>query len=378
MQGESYDFSMLYASSAALADGGDPYVLADAGAAMAARGGQLNQTAVLLYPPSALVALRPLTWFSWPVSRLLWVGLQLLAFFGLAAGLQRLAGAPLQRGATGWLFMMALLLWAPIHTGLHLGQVALPVVFLMVWSVMLAEDGKRVGAGLLLGLAMALKPQLGLAFLPVLILRGHWFAVVWSLAAAGGLHVLGMRRLDAGVPDWMAHWSANFQAFTQGGYGDVALPWARAQMVQASALLAALGVAAAVAIGYGFATFAGCFWLLSQWRERLRSEPLAMMAALSLLALLAGYHRSYDAVLALVPMAYGLRLVAARARSVMGGSLVGLLAVFLTPGGTLLAALFPAATAAGPWWVQFQTLALLAAAGVCIVGEPVHWRRKTA
>lgn len=359
-----YDFGMIYGGAAAMADGKDPYVLADAAAAVAARGGRLDPTSVVLYPPSALAAFWPMTWMGWKAARAVWVVAQLLACIGLAAGLQRLAEEKLRRGLAGWLFMMCLLLWAPIHTGFFVGQVALPVAFLMVWAAVLAEDGKRFGAGMLLGLAIAIKPQLGLAFLPLLVLRGHWLSTFWSLAFFGCLYWLGSSRLNANAPDWAAHWQANLNAFTRGGYGDVALPWARAQMVQASAFLAALGIASAAALGYAVAAFIGCLWLLTHWSQR--RDPLAVMAALSLVALLAGYHRSYDAVLALVPLAYGLRLVAESRRSMAGWALVVLLAVFLTPGGTGLAQVAPTATADGPWWVQFQSVALLLAALVCV------------
>src|SRR5688572_2061494 len=68
-----YDLAMLYAGSAAWVDGGNPYVLADATAAMAARGGELDPTSIVLYPPSALVAFAPLTFLGWKTARIVWV-----------------------------------------------------------------------------------------------------------------------------------------------------------------------------------------------------------------------------------------------------------------------------------------------------------------
>lgn len=357
--GQSYDFSMLYASSAALADGRDPYVLADATQSMAQRGGQLDATAVLLYPHTALAVLWPLTWLSWNAARLTWVGVQLLAFVGLAAGLRRLSGGRLNHGPASCLWVVAWLLWAPVHTGFAVGQAALPVVFGMVWALVLAEDGKRWGAAILLGAAMALKPQLGLAFLPLFVMRKHWVAGLGAVLVLALFSMAGAR-LDGTAPDWGKHWLANLQAFSHGGYGDVALPWARAQMVQASALFASLGVASPEAWGCGLAGLPACVWLAAQWRSRgTRPDPLDMAAMLSLLALLAGYHRSYDAVLALVPMSWALRRLADHWRDGPGLAVALALAAFVTPGGAWL---FQACAAhAGAWWMQYQTLALVAA-----------------
>lgn len=360
----SYDLGVVYASAAAWQDGGNPYLAADCAAAMKARGGTPEVSAVALYPPCALAALSPLAWLDWPTARMAWLMIQCLAVWFLFLALRRLEGSALRDGWGGWLLAMVFLLWAPLHTGLAVGQVALPVAALMVWALVSAEAGHRLVSGLLLGLALAIKPQLGLFFLPVLLWRKQWGASLFALVVLATLSGVGGGRLEWTSDGWRQQWLDNLQAFAHGGVGDVFLPWARAQMIQFATLPASVGRADAVMWGYGFAALAGCGWLLIQWRSRVTLSVFAVASALSLLALLAGYHRSYDAVLALVPMAYGLLRVAESKRSAVGWSLVAALAAFLTPGGAGLMQAFPLAATGGPWWLQYQTLALLAALAV--------------
>ena len=132
-----------------------------------ATGDLLGNTRVniaLVYPPTALVLIAPFTFLPWSTANLVWFLLGLAGIAVTIGLLIRLAGLQMweDRALILTTFVLA---FDPLHQGFHLGNVALFAVPLCFLGVYLAGENRDLSAGLVLGIACALKPQLGIWFL---------------------------------------------------------------------------------------------------------------------------------------------------------------------------------------------------------------------
>ena len=112
------------------------------------------------YPLTSFVVLAPLSLLPWPVARAVWIVSNVIAF-GLTLGmLASLAAAKWTESRTQIFFAMGLAL-APFHTGFATLNPTVLVVGLSVGAVWAGTRGRQMAAGILLGIAVCVKPQLG-------------------------------------------------------------------------------------------------------------------------------------------------------------------------------------------------------------------------
>ena len=141
------------------------------------------------YPPSALPLLAPFGLLPFWPSYFLWTGLSALAFWTAARRITRMA----------WLvFAMPQMVLAIV-----LGQTTLWIGAMLIWGVLLLRE-RPLLAGLLFGIAAAIKPQFAI-LVPVALLAGrHWRAIGGAIAAFAAMLLLS---LPFGLflwPDWLA------------------------------------------------------------------------------------------------------------------------------------------------------------------------------
>lgn len=141
------------------------------------------------YPPSALPLMAPFGLLPFWPAYFLWTGLSAIAFWTAA---RRITSAP-------WLvFAMPQMVLAIV-----LGQTTLWIGALLIWGVLVLRE-RPLLAGLLFGIAAAVKPQFAI-LVPVALLAGrHWRAVVASVAGFSAMLLLS---LPFGLflwPDWLA------------------------------------------------------------------------------------------------------------------------------------------------------------------------------
>jgi hypothetical protein len=211
-------------------------------------------------------------------------------------------------------FIALALLFAPVHTTLHHGQTPLYVMAFMLPALVI--DARRQAlAGMLLGFAAAIKPQIGLPAVALEAVRNRWRSVMVSAAImlAIAMASAGVMTLQ-GIP-WLSSWRANLAAHRATGAGDLSAANAdRHQLVNLQYPLTALTDSKHVAeIG----TLAICAVLAAAFflppRQRMAATPLLMSASMvTVLTLMVTYHRFYDAVLLLAPLAWALDAVAGR------------------------------------------------------------------
>lgn len=333
--GWSRDLLVIYGGVRAWARGLDPYGAASALSALRAGGGDWPMAVeryLILYPPSMMVLLSPVGWLDfrsavWAV----WLG-NVVSLGAILWGLLRLTGLR-WRSAAGLGLMGFVLAMAPTHTSFRMGQVTLPAVALVVWALVLESRGRGVLAGVLLGVATGLKPQMAGLFVLWLVYRKCWWGVAAAVATPVALLAIGAVRIELAGADWWNGWRDNVAVFTQGGKGDPR-PGVNDSAYQLINLESAVHAAGSFALGpvrLGVWALLASLGVWMWWcAARVRGQELVqekangvaeagsearlrllVAGALGLVSLLAVYHRAYDGVLAVLAAAWAVSAVAA-------------------------------------------------------------------
>ncbi len=405
----SLDFTMIYAASRAWGQGVDAYAFTPLYDLFLAAGGtgktrDPNQF-VSLYPPSTYALLSPFGLLRWPVAKMVWLATNVTLVVVTIGLLWRQRPCQWDGGSRGkgpvWigLFMVAVwLAWAPLHTGLSMGQLSLATTVLML-PVALARCDEAKGeelrlfwntpavviAGFLLGLAGLLKPQLtiyiGLAVLLTRYRAAFGWAVITGILGMG----LAAGRLQWATPGWWMVWQNNVQGFTSGSIGRPHPD--NPQFHEMMHLETVMGLVLPpelekYIVAIATATPALLFLMVLLrllWVRGL--QPLdaqghrALMALAACLTLITGYHRSYDATLLLLGviwLAHALTLRAGFGRFFV----LAAASLFLAPTPSFLVALtrrgyLPESLQVNLLWqataLQAHTWAVLVWAGVLVV-----------
>lgn len=260
----------------------------------------------LLYPPTTFVVLTPVAVFDWPVARVVWIGVNIALVLVMAWSLCALAG--LKRDEWGaWLLVGACLVFAPVLTSIKHGQTAVLVFALAAAGEALRVKGQGRFGGVLLGLSACVKPQIGLPLLALEGWRRRWGVLIPGLITIGVVGAIAVARL--GGLGWVAELRANVAAFTATGAGDPSpLNAIRYQMVNLHPLVVDL-LGPSVPVGlivWGIVgAFGVAFFLLPRRMQEHPSDLLAM-TMVSAMGLMLVYHRSYDAIVLLMGIAWAI------------------------------------------------------------------------
>jgi hypothetical protein len=306
------------------------------------------------YPLTSLVVLSPFSLLAWSAAEPLWIVLNLAAVVLLPFALLSLCGCNLA-SLRAQLFLAAMFALAPLHTGLGTANPAMFAISLTVFTVWAARFDRAKTAGILLAIAVCLKPTVAGGLLLFYLIRRQWKVAGIACVFAALIGIIGASRLAlAGVP-WLASYFDNTRKiFAPGSLADfTARDALRFNMINAQVLLSSFCRSAFVADQLAHllgAALLGC-WLWFGWRRRARSELLEI-SAISVIILISVYHRFYDAALLIWPLAWSLLLASRRSTAVL--TLVAILP-FLVPGPTLLSELaragrIPPAVSSGWWW----------------------------
>ena len=251
-----------------------------------------------IYPPTTFALVSPFTFLPWGWANLVWL---LLGLAGVAATiflLWRLGGSRAWNLGT-MAFITFLLSFDPLHQAFHLGNVALLVVPLVLWSVLLAERGQDWQAGLVVGIAVCLKPQIGVWVLLYYLLRGRKQMLFGALTAGAFVIAILLLRpvpLFNAIPDYQAnlhYWFAPGRPF---GFTEGAFPF-HVNIIQIILYRLSRSVLASNLLGHSLFISGIAVWILALWRARFRiSVPLAISSLLAL-SFLSLYHSVSDATI---------------------------------------------------------------------------------
>ncbi len=290
------------------------------------------------YPPTCFVLLVPIVWLPWHVAHHVWLGISLMAFGLTVLSLVSLIDFHWQEKRT-YLFLALALALAPFHTGLAAGSIVIVAVGFCALGVLRADQQWDVTTGVLFGVAIGLKPQIGLPFLVYYLLRRRWRVVATTVTVLAILAVIAAFHLAMSHTPWLDNYRYdNRVLFAHGSLGDFteSNPL-RFSLVNLQVLLytfvpdrTGANVAALVVAGA-----LGAFWLYLLLRRADSKNELLALGALIVLSLLPVYHRLYDASLLIFPLAWSLAAWSGSRKELAKGTLL-LILVFLVPGGSAL------------------------------------------
>jgi hypothetical protein len=249
----------------------------------------------LVYPPTTLILAAPLTFLSWFWASLIWFSSGLVAIALTCVLLIRLSGLQFfeQRAL---LLATFVLVFDPLHQAFHLGNIAIFVVPICFWGVYLAEGNYDFLAGIILAIATALKPQLGLWFLVFYFmqLRKKLFAgsllIAFPLFIAMTIYPVQLSTLFQSYRNNLQYWfgEGGLYGFTEG-----ALPFHlnNSQVIFYELLHSTYF---AKALSYGLFLAGLIVWLISNFKAKHHVSFALAISSLLALSFIAFYHSVSD------------------------------------------------------------------------------------
>ena len=105
----------------------------------------MNRGIPTAYPPPCLALIAPLTYISWPLANTVWTGINVLSILIALTALCSIAGLP-WREARNYVFMAVGLAFAPFHTGIAVGNIAILATassILAMWAIRNSMEIRR-------------------------------------------------------------------------------------------------------------------------------------------------------------------------------------------------------------------------------------------
>jgi hypothetical protein len=365
----SADLLTVFAAARCWVHGMNPYAPGDLVVSARAGGAEVSEAYFLVTPsvyfPPALLLLSPLAALPWTVAKAIWLFCSLGASLWVMVALARMA-----KGWTVavWSFLLA---FSPLHSGIAEGQPSVLVCCLIAISIVTPQP---YVAGLLLGIALCIKPQLafGFLFLAIALRQGRKLIA----ACTTGL-VLSAAALMWMKPGSLTTLISNLSAVSSASGMDSgsALNPRRFTLINVDTLIPqALYSIPVMAIVYAIIASVSAIAVVRAARAGDTRMAVAVVASATVLV---GYHRFYDAQILWLGIPAMLLVVQGRMSLVLRAGY----GVFLIPGQTM-AALWLNARGDGPWsflLLHHQTLAcvmiwLIFAVTAIKLGEGQHER----
>lgn len=294
-----------------------------------------------IYPPTTLVILSIFSQLPWQYFRYFLLFIDTAGLVAVLAVLSFSLGGAFYRPQSLVLWITGLA-WAPWHTGMATGNLAIPAISIGIIGWWASERQRIWAASAFLLVSLMLKPQIGAVFIVMLMLRRCWKPVVASLTGWVVIFIATALWMQKQAPGWWGDYSRLIKAFLVAGHENdpssanplrhdlinlqrLLYTVFESQLVVSGVMLVLIGL---LAIG-----------LIARHKNKKQlPPPLLTSAAVVTIALLPFYHRFYDASLLLFVVAWALSLwsegvtTTYSARAVFAGCLP-----FLVPGAAALA-----------------------------------------
>jgi hypothetical protein len=309
-----------------------------------------------IYPPSTFVIITPLSWLTWPLARnAMAIGNSLLAILSLYL----LATSAMSRAKIGfWAYLICGLSFAPLHTGIANGNL-ITLAWAGALSGALLHNTHPLTGNLLLSVAVALKPHIGLPYVISFSCNGKVKNGMIILGLAGIFLFAGVTRMRLAGVAWEHSLTNNVLKSTEIGASNdpgSANP-VRHDLINLQRAFYPLVGSARSADWLALLICAGLFgiylWLQLKPQRAKRPDEMLSLSAVLVISLLPVYHRFYDASLLLLPLAWCFKNWNV-ATSVAPKIVLGLILPFLIPGAALLKRMMEyqmiSRRLAGAWW----------------------------
>jgi len=180
------DITYIYVPARAMIQGLDPYDPESFARVCKCDIPATDVRAHSAYPWTIYVLLAPLALLSWSQALYVWAAIQVVFVMLMIWALLSLAELT---GVWAGAFVLCALALAPVHTGLASGNVSIAAIALCALAVWAAVSRHNFAAGIMLGAALCLKPQIGICFIAYYALRRNW-----RVALGGSGRGCGYRR----------------------------------------------------------------------------------------------------------------------------------------------------------------------------------------
>jgi hypothetical protein len=303
-----WDFSIVYSASRAMLQGHDPYQLDNVYAAweqerhweiLAPTDRSKLKIWISVNPPSSLAMLAPLAVLGSSAAHTIWIASDVVLFVLVLLALWQLGN--LRSAEDRLLLMGAMLASSPVFTAFRSGQLCFPAcagVILAAWAV---ANKREILAGILLGLAVALKFQLAGPFVLFYLLVRRWRVSAIATAVFAAISLAAIIPLEMHQVHWLAEWKTNSIASTRPGMENDQRPGSigSESLINLQPALSVLMGTGPIATGATLLCCAalGTLFLWGIWRARGRGDYLLALSCVALLSFLPIYRRIYDAML---------------------------------------------------------------------------------
>lgn len=261
-------------------------------------------TPVSVYPPFATPIISPLALFSFEQARVLWLGINLLATgTSIYLALSYFSDWPARAK-----YYLALLVvsWAPFRVTLRVGQISLIITALILGALVARSRKRKYLAGVLLGLSLC-KFTLSFPFFLYFLWKKEWRALAAAISLIVILTEAYALRLGLSMVEVVRGYTA---ILGQLSVSTDSL-WVGSTEIKPLLIWLTRGDPGVANLLWGTLFIASLIVLAVIFARRPQAER-AHVAILALFALWAVYHRSYDSVLYILPVALLIELLIQR------------------------------------------------------------------
>jgi hypothetical protein len=289
------------------------------------------------YPPTCLLLLTPLAVLPWPVAHIAWAVITVGLTLGVIWSLLAMGGFE-RNDWRAYVFVAFALALAPLHTGFAAGSIVIGTVALCGIAIARDQRGSEIFAGILFGIAVCLKPQIGLPFLAYYLLRRRWRLSGIAAGVALTTAMLAMARLAISGTPWIQNYRTDNKVLLATGILSdfTERNPIRFSLINLQVLFYAILHHAVAANVLALAISATLFgiWVLLVLRSG-SLDALLPVGTVAVLSLFPVYHRLYDGFLLVFPLCWSLREFSAPGNKFARGAFL-LILPFLAPGGSVL------------------------------------------
>jgi|YelNatPaOPRAMG01_1025707.scaffolds.fasta_scaffold06453_3 hypothetical protein len=147
---------------------------------------RLDESSHFLYAPVFALMFAPLAALPLKAAQFAWCLVSMAGLFAMIAGTNRMLFGRERKISVALVIVPLILAERFVGNDVEHGQINLPTLALIIWSIVFAEEGRDGWAGLALATALLIKPYAALGAL-FLACERRWKALGWALAAALGL-----------------------------------------------------------------------------------------------------------------------------------------------------------------------------------------------
>lgn len=321
-------------------------------------------------PPGGLVVLAPVAALPWRVARIVWLVILLISFAATVWALASTSGFR-QNETRTLVFVAACLALAPFQTGIASGNTSILVIGLCVVAIWAARQNRDATAGVLFGIACAIKPQLGAFLVLYYLVRRRWKLFATAVSCTATLTIIAISYLELSGAVWVQDYIHNVRGVVIANPIDDFTPVNPSRFTLINLQVPLFSITAsrswANLLAVAAVSLLVLVWIYFAIRNDAYAPELLSLGAISAVALLPVYHRFYDAGILTVPLSWCIASAMGPSKTVSRVALL-MMIPFLAP-GTAFLQLFaihgrlPDVLTHSSWWnvvvMSHETWALL-------------------